>query len=247
MQSTLERKEALHVAIIMDGNGRWAARRGLPRAAGHRAGVKTVQRVAEAAADLGISKLTLFAFSADNWRRPAAEVASLMELLQTYLQAETERLRDSGTHPTGIGRRARLPEGLAQAIACAEQATAGGERLHLRIAIDYSARTAIAHAAICLALPISIERFARLITQAADDDDTPPEVDLLIRTGGEQRLSDFLLWECAYAELLFTDRMWPEFSAADLRAAVREFRRRERRFGGLDHNQSEPQIASLTG
>ena len=233
MQSTLDQKDHLHVAIIMDGNGRWAARRALPRTLGHRAGVETVRRIVEAAPGLGISKLTLFAFSSDNWRRPAPEVAALMGLLQTYLQAELQRLIDGDTRLTVIGRRDRLAEGLARAIARAEQATARGARLRLRIALDYSARAAIAHAAICMALPISIERFARLITQAADDDDSPQEVDLLIRTGGEKRLSDFLLWECAYAELLFTDRMWPDFSADDLRAAVSEFRRRERRFGGL--------------
>jgi undecaprenyl diphosphate synthase len=246
MQSTLDRKDHLHIAIIMDGNGRWAARRGLPRTFGHRAGVETVRRIVEAAPGLGISKLTLFAFSSDNWRRPAAEVAALMGLLQTYLQAELQRLIDGDTRLTVIGRRDRLPEGLAQAIARAEQATTRGARLRLRIALDYSARTAIAHAAICMALPISIDRFARLVTQATDDDDSPQEVDLLIRTGGEKRLSDFLLWECAYAELLFTDRMWPDFSADDLRAAVSEFRRRERRFGGLGDGSPQPQIANMT-
>jgi undecaprenyl diphosphate synthase len=247
MQSTPDRKDHLHVAIIMDGNGRWAARRGLPRTLGHRAGVETVRRIIEAAPGLGISKLTLFAFSSDNWRRPVAEVTALMGLLQTYLQTEVQRLTDSATRLTVIGRRDRLPEGLAQAITRAEQATARGERLHLRIALDYSARTVIARAAICMALPISIEKFARLITQAADDDDSPQEVDLLIRTGGEQRLSDFLLWECAYAELLFTDRMWPDFCADDLRAAVSEFRRRERRFGGLGDSDLQPQIAGVAG
>jgi undecaprenyl diphosphate synthase len=243
MQSSLEQKASFHVAIIMDGNGRWAARRAQPRLAGHRAGVETVRRIAEIAPKLGISKLTLFAFSSDNWRRPPSEVDALMALLRTYLHAEIERLVDSHTRLTIIGRRDRLPERLAQAIARAEQATANGNRLHLRIAIDYSARAAIANAAICLALPISIERFARLITQATDDDASAPEVDLLIRTGGEKRLSDFLLWECAYPELLFTDKMWPEFGTDDLRSAVSDFRRRERRFGGLRNIAAEPRIA----
>jgi undecaprenyl diphosphate synthase len=247
MQSTLDRQDHLHVAIIMDGNGRWAMRRGLPRTLGHRAGVETVRRIVEAAPGLGISKLTLFAFSSDNWRRPATEVTALMGLLQTYLQTEVQRLIDGAARLTVIGRRDRLPEGLAQAITRAEQETARGERLHIRIALDYSARTAIAHAAICMALPISVEKFARLITQATDDDDSTPEVDLLIRTGGEKRLSDFLLWECAYAELLFTDRMWPDFSADDLSAAVSEFRRRERRFGGLCDGRPQPRIASIAG
>lgn len=240
MQSSLEQKANFHVAIIMDGNGRWAARRGLPRTFGHRAGVEAVRRVAEAAPELGITKLTLFAFSADNWRRPTAEVEALMALLQTYLRKELRRLLESRTRLTVIGRRDRLPAGLAQGIADAERATAHGDKLHLRIAIDYSARAAIAHAAICMALPLSIARFSRLITQAADDDASPPEVDLLIRTGGEKRLSDFLLWECAYAELLFTERMWPDFNAGDLRAAVAQFRQRERRFGGLGTGASQP-------
>ena len=243
MQSTLERKASFHVAIIMDGNGRWAARRGLPRLAGHRAGVETARRIAEAAPDLGISKLTLFAFSSDNWRRPPSEVDALMALLRTYLATEIARLVDSRTRLTVIGRRDRLPQGLAREIARAELATASGDGLNLRIAIDYSARAAIAQAAICLALPISMESFARLITQATDKDESAPDVDLLIRTGGEKRLSDFLLWECAYAELLFTDKMWPEFSTDDLRSAVRDFRGRERRFGGLGDIATQPQMA----
>jgi undecaprenyl diphosphate synthase len=238
MQSTRERRDDFHVAIIMDGNGRWAARRGLPRIAGHRAGIQTVRRVVEAAPELGISKLTLFAFSSDNWRRPASEVDALMGLLRTYLRREIERLVESRTRLTVIGRRDRLPQDLAREIGRAEQATASGTGLHLRVAIDYSARAAIAQAAICTALPISQACFARLITQATEDDASPPEVDLLIRTGGEKRLSDFLLWECAYSELLFTDRMWPEFSTADLRSAVDDFRGRERRFGGLGNTTS---------
>ena len=243
MQSTLERKASFHVAIIMDGNGRWAARRGLPRLAGHRAGVETARRIAETARDLGISKLTLFAFSSDNWRRPPSEVDALMALLRTYLATEIKRLVDSRTRLTVIGRRDRLPQDLAREIARAELATASGDGLNLRIAIDYSARAAIAQAAICLALPISMESFARLITQATDKDESAPDVDLLIRTGGEKRLSDFLLWECAYAELLFTDKMWPEFGPDDLRSAARDFRGRERRFGGLGTIDTLPQAA----
>jgi undecaprenyl diphosphate synthase len=244
MQSALGRKASFHVAIIMDGNGRWATRRGLPRLAGHRAGVESARRIAEIAPDLGISKLTLFAFSSDNWQRPPSEVDALMALLRTYLSTEIQRLVDSRTRLTVIGRRDRLPSGLAQEIARAELATASESGLRLRIAIDYSARAAIAQAAICLALPISMESFARLITQATDDDASAPDVDLLIRTGGEKRLSDFLLWECAYAELLFTDTMWPDFSADDLRAAVFDFRRRERRFGGPGDIATQPQLAS---
>jgi len=235
MQSSLCEEEPFHVAIIMDGNGRWATRRGLPREAGHRAGVETVRRIVEAAPELGISKLTLFAFSSDNWRRPAREVGALMTLLQTYLRAEVRRLVDSGTRLTVIGRRDRLPGRLSREIADAERASAAGQRLHLRVALDYSGRDAIFRAAAALAgaFPPSPDLFARRVAQAADDDASPAEVDLLIRSGGEKRLSDFLLWESAYAELWFSDKMWPEFGVADLQAAVAEFRRRERRFGGV--------------
>jgi undecaprenyl diphosphate synthase len=238
MQSTRQIKDdtkaRFHVAIIMDGNGRWAARRGLPRTAGHRAGVEATRRVVEAAPDLGISKLTLFAFSSDNWRRPAAEVNALMALLQTYMRAEIGRLVESETRLTVIGRRDRLPRRLAEEIAGAEAATAVGRRLELRIALDYSSRDALYRAALALrgASDPSPDLFDRLVKQGPDDDGTG-DVDLLIRSGGEQRLSDFLLWESAYAELWFTERMWPDFAATDLQAAVTAFRRRERRFGGL--------------
>lgn len=237
MQSTrlwrAEPEAPFHVAMIMDGNGRWAARQGLPRIAGHRAGVETVRRIVEAAPQLGITKLTLFAFSSDNWRRPPDEVGALMRLLQRYLDTEIARLVDNGIRLTVIGRRDRLPAALVESIADAEAATVTGERLRLRIALDYSARHAIARAACALgAAAASHGTFGRFIAQSIDDD-SAPEVDLLIRTGGEKRLSDFLLWESAYAELWFTDRMWPEFSVDDLKAAVNEFRARERRFGGL--------------
>jgi undecaprenyl diphosphate synthase len=231
MQSASASSKDLHVAIIMDGNGRWATRRALPRTAGHRAGIGAVRRVVESAEGLGIAVLTLFAFSADNWRRPAEEVDALMGLLGAYLRAEKRRLVDSGVRLTVIGRRDRLPERLRRAIGAAEAATAAGGRLHLRVALDYSSREAIARAAARWApgLPPSVDLFGRSLVEGSAAD----SVDLLIRTGGEKRLSDFLLWECAYAELWFTDRMWPEFGAAELAAAVDEFRRRERRFGGL--------------
>ena len=197
----------LHVAMVMDGNGRWATRRGLPRTAGHRAGAQAVRPLVEAAPDLGVGALTLFAFSADNWKRPAHEVSALMRLFARHLRTETPRLLENGIRLEIVGRRDRLPAPLVAAIEAAEAATAAGTTLHLRVAVDYSARQAIAA--------------GRLL----------PDVDLLIRTGGEQRLSDFLLWECAYAELHFTERMWPEFGPAELATAVAEFRARERRFG----------------
>jgi undecaprenyl diphosphate synthase len=197
----------LHVAMVMDGNGRWATRRGLPRTAGHRAGAQAVRPLVEAAPGLGVGALTLFAFSADNWKRPANEVSALMRLFARHLRMETPRLIRNGVRLQIVGRRDRLPAPLVAAMEAAEVATAAGTTLQLRLAVDYSAREAIAA--------------GRLL----------PDVDLLIRTGGEQRLSDFLLWECAYAELHFTERMWPEFGAAELACALEEFRARERRFG----------------
>jgi undecaprenyl diphosphate synthase len=240
MQSTLECNERLHVAIIMDGNGRWATTRGLPRTAGHRAGVETVRRVCEAAPALGVTTLTLFAFSADNWRRPPAEVNALMGLLRHYLRTEIARLVDSGMRLTLIGRRDRLPVGLATELASAERRTAAGQALHVRIAIDYSAREAILRAAAAVenSQDLTRETFGRLI--AGEPDRNGGDVDLLIRSGGEKRLSDFLLWECAYAELCFTDRMWPDFGADDLAAAVNDFRRRERRFGAVGQANTGP-------
>ncbi|KWV57603.1 UDP pyrophosphate synthase [Bradyrhizobium macuxiense] len=221
----------LHVGIIMDGNGRWATRRGLSRLRGHEAGVEAIRRVVEAAPDQGVGTLTLYAFSSDNWRRPRTEVAALMALLRLYLANEVAALVRNGVRLTVIGRRDRLPDGIASAIARAEAATAGGTTLHLRIAIDYSARDAILNAAVRAGAvgELSRETFADLITGEAGLRD----VDLIIRTSGEKRLSDFLLWEGAYAELHFTERMWPEFEAEDLADALASFHRRERRFGGL--------------
>lgn len=237
MQSTCDCRADLHVAIIMDGNGRWATRRGLPRTAGHRAGVATVRRVVEAIGGLGVSTLTLFAFSADNWRRPTDEVGALMALLHAYLRSEGRRLVENGIRLSVIGRRDRLPGRLVEAIAQIEQASASGRGLHLRVALDYSSRDAILRAASLLPAEQqpSCETFGRLVAQAADGDAGSPAVDLLIRTGGEKRLSDFLLWESAYAELWFTDTMWPDFAADDLRAAIADFHRRDRRFGSLSN------------
>jgi undecaprenyl diphosphate synthase len=223
---------ALHAAIIMDGNGRWANGRGLPRIAGHRRGVESIRRTAEACPDLGIGTLTLYAFSADNWQRPADEVGGLMRLLRSYLRNETQRLARTGTRLSVVGRRDRLPAGIPEAIEAAEAATAEGARLHLRICVDYSARDAIIAAARQLeGGEATRESFGALV--AGEMHGSPVEVDLLIRTGGEKRLSDFLLWEAAYAELHFTERMWPDFGPDDLTEAVTEFARRDRRFGGL--------------
>jgi undecaprenyl diphosphate synthase len=219
------------VAIIMDGNGRWAQARGLPRLAGHRRGADAVRRVVEAAPALGVRTLSLFAFSGDNWKRPRPEVVGLFALFRRYLAAETPELARRGVRLSVMGRRDRLPAPLRTAVGMAERVTAPGRRLHLRIAIDYSSRAAIERAAASAGGPAR-PGFARRLA-AACGGGAAPDVDLLIRTGGERRLSDFLLWESAYAELVFLARPWPEFTGTDLARAVREFRSRERRFGGL--------------
>ncbi len=215
----------LHAAVIMDGNGRWAQRRGLPRVAGHRAGAETLRRVVEAAPSQGIAALTVYAFSSDNWQRPKDEVDALMKLFLRFLRREQRRCVENGVRVSVIGRRDRLPGLVAGAIAACEAATAEGGRLHLRLAVDYSSRDQILDAARRLERPATRDELAQSLGL--------PDVDLLIRTGGEQRLSDFLLWECAYAELIFTPRMWPDFTAADLENAVAEFYSRERRFGAV--------------
>ncbi len=214
----------IHAAIIMDGNGRWARERGLPRVAGHREGASAVRRVIEAAPDFGITTLTLYAFSEDNWSRPAREVSALMKLLGRYLVQETNRCVETGVRLTAIGRRDRIPAPVVSLLEESERKTADCQRLHLRLALDYSSRSTILDAARKLKESASEEDFSKLLG---------PDVDLLIRTSGEQRLSDFLLWEAAYAELVFTPRMWPSFGRDDLAACVDEFHRRERRFGGL--------------
>jgi undecaprenyl diphosphate synthase len=224
----------IHVAIIMDGNGRWASARGLVRSAGHHAGVRTARSIVEAATRAGLGTLTLYAFSADNWSRPGPEVTALMRLFRRSLHIESKRCLQNGVRLTIFGRRDRLPTSLREAIEDAERLTARGTNLHLRVAIDYSSRDAILRAAAASGdTQLTREEFSQLL--ASVDHDTRParEVDLLIRTGGEQRLSDFLLWECAYAELHFTDRMWPDFGEEDLLAALREFGERDRRFGGV--------------
>jgi undecaprenyl diphosphate synthase len=217
----------LHAAIIMDGNGRWASARGLPRVAGHRAGAEALRRAVEAAPDLGIGVLTVYAFSSDNWRRPQPEVTALMKMFHIYLRREQAKCVDKGVRVSVIGRRDRLPRLLLPAIEECESATAAGRKLNLRLAVDYSSRDAILAAAQTLKVGATREELSEALGA--------PDVDLLIRTGGEQRLSDFLLWECAYAELIFTPVMWPDFSASDLASAVQEFHSRERRFGALPH------------
>ena len=220
-QSTLN---SIHVAIIMDGNGRWATTRRLPRFAGHQAGVEALRRIVEAAPGAGVGTLTVYAFSSDNWKRPSTEVSALMRLLQSYLRKEQERCVRNGVRVSLIGRRDRLPAGLVPQIDTVERVTAGGTALHLRLAIDYSSRDAVVEAARRLGENCTRESLSRALG---------PDVDLLIRTAGEQRLSDFLLWECAYAEFVFTQKKWPEFQASDLHSAVADFQSRDRRFGAI--------------
>lgn len=231
----------IHVGIIMDGNGRWATRQGLSRIAGHRAGVAAVRRTVESAPELGVRVLTIYAFSSDNWARPAQEVESIFWIIRAFLRLECERLRKNGVRLEVIGRRDRIPRELLREIEHAETATAEERTLHLRIAIDYSARTSIADAAVMAqdsGGELTADRMRTVITHRLTAD--CGEVDLLIRTGGEKRLSDYLLWESAYAELHFTDRMWPEFRGSDLAEAVNEFRHRERRFGAVPAVQISP-------
>jgi undecaprenyl diphosphate synthase len=231
MQSYEPSKSSLHVAIIMDGNGRWATRRGLPRTLGHRAGAEAMRRAVRAAPDLGISTLTLFAFSSYNWGRAPAEVEGLMRLLGDYLGSETRMLVESGARLSLIGRRDRLPKDHREKLARIEAATLRGERLHIRIAVDYSAREAIEMAAErWRAVPSASQpAFGQMVAQSSfDGDDEAANVDLLIRTGGDRRLSDFLLWECAFAELCFTDQLWPDFDGVALKSLVEDFRTRER-------------------
>jgi undecaprenyl diphosphate synthase len=225
----------MHVAIIMDGNGRWAGRRALPRTAGHIEGARGVRRIVEAAAAAGTGTLTLYAFSSDNWGRPAREVAALLKLFQRYLLTETERCIAQQVRLNIIGRRDRLGPALLRAVEHGERQTAHCTGMHLRMAVDYSARHSILQAAARadsteLATADEFTQF-RSRLNAVNHSAPAPDVDLLIRTGGDQRLSDFLLWECAYAELYFTDCLWPDFAAADYNIALADFGRRQRRFG----------------
>jgi len=235
MQSPSSRSEPLHVAIIMDGNGRWGLSQGLSRSDGHNAGADAVRRTVEAAPDLGVTTLSLFAFASANWARPTAEVAALMELFRSYLTTDAPRLIEGGARLSMIGRRDRLPPDLVRAVADLEAATVSNDRLNLRIALDYSSREAIMFAATRLGPAATLAELERLIVGEAGIG----PVDLLIRTGGEQRLSDFMLWECAFAELWFTPRMWPEFEGADLAEAITDFRRRTRTFGAVVEEQPQ--------
>lgn len=240
MTVSILNNENIHVGIIMDGNGRWASTRGRPRSDGHRAGAKVVRKVVEAAPDLGISVLSLYAFSSDNWRRPPKEIETLMILIEHYLKSEVYNCIQNGVRINVIGKRDRLAARLVKAIEKAESLTEHLDNLNLRIAIDYSARDAIVRATKQFSTKHhSREAFARVLSEVIHAKGENPDVDLLIRTGGEKRLSDFLLWESAYAELYFCDAFWPDFKPDHLIAAVNDFRKRERRFGSIQMGVDE--------
>jgi undecaprenyl diphosphate synthase len=222
----------------MDGNGRWATERGMPRPAGHRAGAAVVRTIVEAAARSGVDVLTLYAFSSDNWGRPRTEVAALMRLLRRHLVSEAPRSIANGIRVNVIGRRDRLEPRLLAAIESIERATAPGRRMLLRIAVDYSARRAILDAAKASGSLRALTCFERRLARATHSAAAAGDVDLMIRTGGERRLSDFLLWECAYAELVFSDTYWPDFTEQEFRAALAEFARRDRRYGRVLANSA---------
>jgi len=225
----------MHIAIIMDGNGRWASRRGLPRSAGHRAGAKTVNSIVEAAARDDVKVLSLYAFSAANWQRPKTEVAALFSLLRRYLLSQTERCLEQSIRLNFVGRRDRLSPTLLALIERSERATAQCSRMLLRIAVDYSAQYSLMETCRRLRVEPDLDRnrFAQVLSEVDNSVDVVPAVDLMIRTGGEQRLSDFLLWECAYAELFFSDILWPDFDASAFAVALRDFAARDRRYGRI--------------
>jgi len=228
-------RDRFHVAINMDGNGRWALLRGRSREAGHIAGATAVRRTVESAPTLGITTLTLYAFSSDNWRRPHGEVDNLMRLFHAYLDSECDHLTERGVRFSVIGRRDRISGSLRRRIAHVEERTSDGTALHVRVAIDYSARDALLAAAgrVAKGIPPTRDAFERAMYESINAPSGTRDLDLLIRTGGEQRLSDFLLWESAYAELFFTDVLWPDFTEADLASAVEAFAARDRRYGGI--------------
>ncbi|MDB5437957.1 MAG: uppS [Caulobacteraceae bacterium] len=228
----------LHVALIMDGNGRWAKQRGLPRTLGHRAGVEALKRTVQAAPKLGVDRLTVFGFSTENWRRPPAEVSALMDLMRLYIEGDLDRLVREGVRIHIMGRRAGLPGDILEMIDRAESRSAGNDSFTLQVAFNYGGQADIVDAARVFAAKV-----ARGEARPEDLDETSfaanlstassPPPDLIVRTSGERRISNFLLWECAYAELVFQDVLWPDYGGEALSEALADFRSRERRYGGI--------------
>ena len=236
----------MHIAIIMDGNGRWASQRGLPRTAGHRAGAKAVDKIVEAAARMGIDTLSLYAFSADNWHRPRAEVAALFTLLRRYLLTQTPRCLEKSIRLNVVGRRDRLSTAVLRTIEHSERSTAHCTGMNLRIAVDYSAQHSLLESCRLMAAEGRVDRarFKEHLAVIDHSASVPENVDLLIRTGGEKRLSDFLLWECAYAELYFLDSFWPDFDGTAFALALEEYGKRERRYGKIPGVEQQAARAS---
>jgi undecaprenyl diphosphate synthase len=232
------RVKGLHVAIIMDGNGRWAKQRGLPRALGHRAGVAALRRTVEGAPALGIERLTVFGFSTENWSRPPREISELMGLLKAYFASDLARLERDGVKVKIVGRRSGLEPDILDIVEKAEAKTSGNGRFHLQVAFNYGGRADIVDAARRFALAVErgearADQLDEGVFEAALSTSPAPAPDLIIRTSGEQRLSNFLLWECAYAELVFQDVYWPDYGPEHLSAAITDFHSRERRYGGV--------------
>jgi undecaprenyl diphosphate synthase len=230
-----------HVAIIMDGNGRWAAKRGLPRTAGHRQGIEAVRRAVRAAGDMGVRYLTLYSFSTENWSRPKAEITFIMELMRRFIRQDVAELHAAGVRIRIIGERLGLEPSILKMIEDAENLTQNNDTVHLSVAFNYGSRNELARAAHRLAARVmdgslDIDAVTEQALAAHLDTAELPDPDLLIRTGGDMRISNFLLWQCAYAEFVFVPEFWPDFNAEIFARAVDTFRSRERRFGGLKAN-----------
>jgi undecaprenyl diphosphate synthase len=242
-KSSAEKIVPSHVAIIMDGNGRWAKSRGMPRTAGHRKGVEVVRDIIEAAQEIGISTVTLFGFSSENWKRPKDEINDLMKMLRTYLRSETAELHKNGVRLRVIGDRRDFDADIITLVENAERLTEDNTKLNLVMALGYGGRQDILHAAHLLADHAYREK--RKLTEEEVNSLFPqflmtagiPDPDLMIRTSGEQRISNFLIWSCAYTEFVFTETLWPDFSKADLESAIAEYAKRERRFGKVTNTQ----------
>ncbi len=241
---TLEKTIPHHVAIIMDGNGRWAKSRGLPRTAGHRKGVEVVRKMVEAAQEIGINTITLFGFSSENWNRPKDEINDLMKMLRTYLRSETADLHKGGVRLRVIGDRQAFDSDIVELIENAERLTAENDKLNLVMALGYGGRQDILHAAQLIADHAYREN--RKLTKEEIENLFPqflmtagnPDPDLMIRTSGEQRISNFLIWQCAYTEFVFTDVLWPDFRKVHLQNAIDEYAKRDRRFGKVEISKS---------
>jgi len=238
-KGTYSPKVPLHIAIIMDGNGRWAKARHRPRVFGHQAGVKTVRRIVEDAADIGIKHLTLYSFSTENWTRPKSEITALFNLLKTYVADDLETLNANNVRLRILGRREGLSLDLLDVIERVERTTRDNDKFFLNIAFNYGGRDEIMRAVKAAVKEKHLQDLSEEDLETYFDTAGTPDPDIVIRTSGEKRISNFLLWQAAYSEFVFTDVLWPDFSRADLEAAIEEYRHRNRRYGGLDTDTAE--------